>query len=537
MTFDYCKRFKPFFLCIFVVMLFSVVLPLVAGNFDLDHLEISSDPADGTTYRGDREIASDTKRIKSETWNPVKVPPLITYTISAYAKGPGTLTFYLGTGGSSQDVGSWTSGSPLSDGAGTYEFYTFRPNEDNYDFESNYDAPYDDQCVPYLSKGFQAEVVESTNSTLSIDGGRATFNAIDTHVGGANTTQKTLEASAGWKAAGVDAGYASSSTQSWIYRPSATSLQVPETSLSLSGSFSVDLEDTLVSGSAQNPAPEQCVPCAGCGEYMHSSNEFAHRRQCWAPKHQNDQEVVHYYICVPADVELHKERTCGKIGCGKKYHNCSPDDPICNWWPLDHSDASTASTSDSPGLSPSGGSYAASPGGAHTASLTLPSAYSSIYWYVKSPSESGLGTSVNWVSGDGSSTSATFSYTFASDASGDYVITAYTYLSDNSIVQPSYTVSVGSSDTDITDNTPDCSWCTDGCSACPTSTDDSDDTDSDDESGDSDTQSTCAGCGDTYDSDDAYSHTLFTCKYCAVDFRFCGFDMLCSSSPHGVHSE
>ena len=66
---------------------------------------------------------------------------------------------------------------------------------------------------------------------------------------------------------------------------------------------------------------------------------------------------------------------------------------------------------------------------------------------MKSPSESGLGTSVNWVSGDGSSTSATFSYTFPSDASGDYVITAYTYLSDWSVVQPSYTVTVGSNPT------------------------------------------------------------------------------------------
>ena len=107
-----------------------------------------------------------------------------------------------------------------------------------------------------------------------------------------------------------------------------------------------------------------------------------------------------------------------------------------------HSSSSAAAS-----LSPSDSNYAASAGSTHTASLSLPSVYSSIYWYVKSPSESGLGTSVQYVSGDGSSTSATFSYTFPSDASGDYVITAYTYLSDWSVVQPSYMVAVGSNPT------------------------------------------------------------------------------------------
>jgi len=312
MTIDYGKRIKPSLLCILVLLLCSMYIPALADGFTVDPVTINSNPSDGTTYNGDRNIASDTKRIKTEMWDPGKVPPLITYTISAYAKGPGTLTLYLGLGAESQVVGSWTSGSPLNDGAGTYEFYTNRLNEDNYDFESGYDPPYDDQCVPFLNKGYQSEVVESTNSALSIDGGYATFNAIDVHVGGANTKQKKVEASAGWKAVGVDAGYASSSTESWIYRPGATSEPVPQPSLSLSGNFSVDLDDTLVSGSVQNPPPEPCVPCAGCSEYMDPSNEFEHRRRCWAPKHLNDMEVVHYYICVPEQVELHKERTCGR---------------------------------------------------------------------------------------------------------------------------------------------------------------------------------------------------------------------------------
>ena len=448
MTFLDTKLLKPFLLCIFVAMLFSVAFPLVAGEFDLDHLKITSYPADGTAYTGDREIAPDTKLIQSEDWDPEKVPSRITYTIKCYAKGPGTLTLYLGSGASSQDVGSWTSGSPLSDGEGTYQFYTIRPNEDNYDFPSDFDAPYDDPCVPWLNKGYKSEVVESTNSTLSIDGGRATFNTIDTHVGGANTKQKTLEASAGWKAGGVGAGYASSSTESWIYRPSDTSLQVPEKSLSLSGSFSVTLNDTETSGSKKTNPPENCVPCAGCGKYMHPSDEFLHRRLCFAPKHVKDLKVVHYYICVPEQVELHKKRTCGKWGCGKEYHNCSPGDPDCFWWPFaDHSDsdAETASTSDSPGLSPTGGSYAASPGGSHTAGLTTSVPYNSVYWYVKRPWDTsyyGTNESTDW--GDGLTNEASLSYVFPSGSmhTGSFKITAYIYTGDNNVTEYSYTVDV-----------------------------------------------------------------------------------------------
>ena len=360
-------------------------------------------------------------------------------------RGPGTLTLYLGLGAESQVVGSWTSGSPLNDGAGTYEFYTNRLNEDNYDFEGGYDPPYDDQCVPFLNKGYQSEVVESSNSTLSIDGGYATFNAIDVHVGGANTKQKKLEASADWKAVGVDAGYASSSTESWIYRPGATSEPVPQPSLSLSGNFSVDLDDTLVSGSVQNPPPEPCVPCAGCSEYMDPSNEFEHRRRCWAPKHLNDMEVVHYYICVPEQVELHKERTCGRWQCGKKYHNCSPDDPICNWWSWGHSDASIASTSDLPGLSPAGGSYAASPGGSTTANLTTSVPYDTVYWYVLTPWQSGnYGTNEVTDFGDGLTNTASFGYPFPSGSmhTGSFKITAYIYTGNDSVQEYSYTVAV-----------------------------------------------------------------------------------------------
>ena len=55
------------------------------------------------------------------------------------------------------------------------------------------------------------------------------------------------------------------------------------------------------------------------------------------------------------------------------------------------SNHSSGTASVSPVIAPSSGSYTASAGDTHTANLTLSSTYSSIYWYVKSPSESGLG--------------------------------------------------------------------------------------------------------------------------------------------------
>ena len=438
MTFNFLKYLKTSLLCILVFMLCSVVLPLVAGEFELDHLKITSDPTDGTTYTGDREIDPTTKLIQSEDWEPEKVPPLIKYTIQSYAKGPGTLTFYLGTGARSQTVGSWeNNGSPLSDGEGTYKWNTYRLNEDNYDFPDDYDEPYDDECVPWLNKGYQSEVVASTNSTLSIDGGRATFNTIDTHVGGAKTSQKKLEASAGWNTAEATIGYAKSSTQSWIYRPSATSLQVPEQSLSLSGSFSVTLNDINTSGSQTQNPPANCIPCAGCGEYMHPSRQFEHRWQCFAPAHLKPLKLVLYYICVPDQVELHKERTCGKLFCRRKYHHCSPGDPPCPWSFSDHSEEESR-TSNTPGLSPSDGLYAAQPGDVHEAQLVTAVPYQSVHWSVN-------GTNVETDSGDGLTNEASLTYTFPSGVSGDYVISAYIYTGDNTIQTYSYTVSVSAS--------------------------------------------------------------------------------------------
>lgn len=101
-------------------------------------------------------------------------------------------------------------------------------------------------------------------------------------------------------------------------------------------------------------------------------------------------------------------------------------------------------SSTTPTFTPAGGSYTATAGGSHTVNLTVPSGYNNVYWYIKAPGESGWGTNVSTTYGNGSDTTVSYTYSIPSGASGDYVLTAYIYLSDNTIVDPSYTVSVSS---------------------------------------------------------------------------------------------
>ncbi len=105
--------------------------------------------------------------------------------------------------------------------------------------------------------------------------------------------------------------------------------------------------------------------------------------------------------------------------------------------------SSSTSTASPASVSPASGSYYATPGHSHTANFSASSAYSSVYWYVKSPSESGYGRNVETDFGDGNTTTASMTYTFPSDVSGDYVITAYVYDGDGTtIYEVSYTVIV-----------------------------------------------------------------------------------------------
>lgn len=116
-------------------------------------------------------------------------------------------------------------------------------------------------------------------------------------------------------------------------------------------------------------------------------------------------------------------------------------------------------------LSPANGSYTAEAGDSHTANFTAPSAYSSVYWYVKTPSDtSAYGTTQEIDVGNGSTTTADFTYTFPSGVSGDYQIMAYVYGGDNTVYEEKYTVSVSapssSTTTTSTSTTPSSSTTT-----------------------------------------------------------------------------
>ncbi len=119
-------------------------------------------------------------------------------------------------------------------------------------------------------------------------------------------------------------------------------------------------------------------------------------------------------------------------------------------------------------LSPSDGSSMVTAGSSYTMDLSVPSGYTRIHWYIKAPGDAGYGTTDATQTGSGSiSTSASYTYSIPSDASGEYVLTAYIYLADNTIAEPSYTVSVSSSSTSPSDSSSSsgselthwCPWC------------------------------------------------------------------------------
>ena len=86
------------------------------------------------------------------------------------------------------------------------------------------------------------------------------------------------------------------------------------------------------------------------------------------------------------------------------------------------------------------------PGEAHEYRLITDAPYYYVYWYVKAPWEtSERGSYIGSDSGDGTTTEATFSYTFPSGAmhTGDFLITAVIYRwSDMSEYEETYTATV-----------------------------------------------------------------------------------------------
>lgn len=94
-------------------------------------------------------------------------------------------------------------------------------------------------------------------------------------------------------------------------------------------------------------------------------------------------------------------------------------------------------------LTSANGSNTVTAGDSYTVTLNVPSGYTIIYWYIKPEDQAGYGTSQSTTTGGSSSTtSATYTYSIPSGVSGNYVLTAYTYSADSTIVEPTHTVSV-----------------------------------------------------------------------------------------------
>lgn len=79
-------------------------------------------------------------------------------------------------------------------------------------------------------------------------------------------------------------------------------------------------------------------------------------------------------------------------------------------------------------------------GETHYALFQANVAFNSVYFYVKSPDQTGYGTLVSTVEGDGATMSATSSFT-APQTTGTYTLTAYAYF-PTTIVESSYDVVV-----------------------------------------------------------------------------------------------
>ena len=158
-----------------------------------------------------------------------------------------------------------------------------------------------------------------------------------------------------------------------------------------------------------------------------------------------------YYVCDSGDRNEHKVRICGKNNsngnrCNEPYRNCNNSEyDHGGWFNSKHGKkAGNLITRPLYGFAPaSGSSYTASAGDTHTGTVTASSIYGARL-YVNS-------SLMGWFGGSTTATSLSLSYTFPSDASGDYTMMArvYPWSGDTygNYTDYSYTVTIGSDNT------------------------------------------------------------------------------------------
>ncbi|MDE0020861.1 MAG: hypothetical protein OXT69_05725 [Candidatus Poribacteria bacterium] len=336
-------------------------------------------------------------------------------------------------------------------------------------------------CIPILHKGYAAEikvgkeilhaigsystkilkVVYGTKKDIETEfsigaGGEGGFGSI--------TWGETDSESYGWS---IETDYRSP-TGSNAWDPH------PEDKTRIDNGFFKVVSIVDSPGSPGKVSPHQCVQCPACGRPVQHANAHAigmcpvngTAPGCGKPIYDCPQETETTRL----HDEWHKERSCTylitdttafggfRYPCKTLFRHCSNPhwrnrheedrhyDPHTDGStpenPYGDEEESGGGNDASTGLSSSDGSYTASAGGTHEVNLVADGPYSQVYWYVKAPGDTGYGTQVEIDNGDGAASDASLSYTFPSDASGEYTITAYIYRSDLSVYEESYTVTI-----------------------------------------------------------------------------------------------
>ncbi len=337
-------------------------------------------------------------------------------------------------------------------------------------------------CIPILHKGYAAEIKVGKEILHAI--GSYSTKILKVVYGTKKDIEKEFSIGAGGEGGfgSITWGETDSESYGWSietdYRSPTESDPHPEDKTRIDDGFFKVVSIVDSPGSPGEVDPHQCVQCPACGRPVQRAD--AHvigmcpvngtAPGCGKPVYDCPQETETTRL----HDEWHKERSCtlrrrGGWTCGRVFRHCDNQlfFHVQGWFLIEtlHSDGSTpvnpyeneeesadgnencngcndASAAPATGLSSSDGSYTASAGDTHEANLVADGPYSQVYWYVKAPGETGYGTEVEIDNGDGSTSDASLSYTFPSDASGEYTITAYIYRSDLSVYEESYTVTI-----------------------------------------------------------------------------------------------
>lgn len=509
---------------LFCGVCFNVADAISTGRVAFKGSEVSANIPEGAHYQhvGKRKVSNKVevtpegvsrRVVLAEKWKePLGKAPditIFTFTATAYGQGRILLTLNRDARGptSPEDVGSYRGlDDPVSlaeDEAAKFTVDQYVPHENIRSYEDGFDSPYDDDCVPVKHKGYDLEVVTGEEDLDAV--GKAYAEKVSIAYGTERSAQQALGLTGGWGTAAIEADFVNGTKRTWGWN-------LVDDSQNYSGdtmdsSFRVTVNDIVSIEEGEEQAPA-CTICDNCGEFVHNKNDHylglcpldpsvsgcgEKRWSCETSKQKAWHQIRFCYNSVTVPIILVGGPT---LVCPERFRHCK--NPECDFRIKRKRGHSDGTQSDPPPgtsnltaeshlidppatatatLTSSDGSSTATAGSSFTVNVSLPTGYTLLYWYIKAPGESGYGTSVSSVSDStGNSTTASYTYSLPSGASGDYVLTAYAYLSDSTIAEPTYTVSVSSGGSSTpapapappsNDNTPNCDTCTDGCSACP----------------------------------------------------------------------